>query len=75
MASRCTPHAASELRIFFQVTRFDESKKQHHWHCSKYFTIILLSENFLKAISIDIAVTKRFSLAIIFKFASYMGLW
>ncbi|MCA4895925.1 MAG: OPT/YSL family transporter, partial [Cytophagales bacterium] len=41
-----------ELRIFFHVTHFDESKIQYHCPCSKYFTIILLSENFLKAISL-----------------------
>jgi hypothetical protein len=46
-----------ELRIFFHVTHFDESKIQYHCPCSKYFTIILLSENFLKAISLGIAST------------------
>ncbi|MCE2895168.1 MAG: hypothetical protein LW721_12070, partial [Flammeovirgaceae bacterium] len=44
-----------ELRIFFHVTHFDESKIQYHCPCSKYFTIILLSENFLKAISLTVS--------------------
>jgi hypothetical protein len=46
-----------ELRIFFHVTHFDESKIQYHCPCSKYFTIILLSENFLKAISLELFLT------------------